>query len=133
MKLTYGKDTNLLKDMNRLNSILKLHLNGITLFFCLRLNAQSPDSGSDIFKYNCSNCHSPRMEVVGPALMDVVKQKDFKWFMFYTIDAQSLIARGDKRAIGVQKKYNIEHPKFHKLQKAEIKKIYDYIKKYNGN
>ena len=102
----------------------------VTLIFGFKLKAQTSASGEKIFKYNCSNCHSPEIKTIGPALKEVINQADFKWFMFYTIDAQNLIVKGDKRAIKLKKEYNIEHPKFYDLKKAEIREIYEYVKTY---
>lgn len=85
-------------------------------------------SGEKLFKQNCAVCHSAKHKIVGPALNDVIRKKNFKWFMFYTIDSKTLLEDKDRRALKLQKEYSIVHPKFHSLSKNEIKAIYDYVK-----
>lgn len=107
---------------------------GIILIFILDpMKYNQGVNGKELFDKNCSICHSVNQRMIGPALFDVVKKKNFKWFMFYTISSKTLLDEKDKRAIRIQEEFSIQHPEFRELSKDEIRAIYTFIRDVSRN
>ena len=82
-----------------------LLLAGIFILFISNIFAQ--DSGEQIFKQNCTACHSmTKARLVGPGLEGVTDKYEREWLVKWIRNSQELIASGDERAIKIFEEYN---------------------------
>jgi cytochrome c553 len=105
------------------------------LFFCIfTANAENPkniENGKNIFKKNCTACHSMdlKKELIGPALSGITDRKNRNWLKKWIKNNKSLRDSGDKDAISIYQKYGkIEMNLFPNLSEKEIDDILDFIK-----
>lgn len=110
-----------------------LHLAAIFLLFFLSQVSfsQSSDTiiGRQLFKSNCSACHSiGKGKVVGPDLAGVNQKRDEKWLIQWVHSSQSLVKSGDKDANAIFNEFNkIVMNDFAFLKDDEVKSILGYI------
>ena len=65
------------------------------------------DSGENIFKSNCTACHSiGKTRLVGPGLEGVTDKYEDAWLKKWILNSQAFIASGDERAIAIYEEYN---------------------------
>tara|TARA_B100001121_G_C18663129_1_gene609970 strand:+ start:48 stop:1262 length:1215 start_codon:yes stop_codon:yes gene_type:complete len=82
-----------------------LLLAGIFILFITNIFAQ--DSGEQIFKQNCTACHSmTKARLVGPGLEGVTDKYEREWLVKWIRNSQELIASGDERAIAIYEEYD---------------------------
>ena len=82
-----------------------LLLAGIFILFITNIFAQ--DSGEQIFKQNCTACHSmTKARLVGPGLEGVIDKYEREWLVKWIRNSQELIASGDERAIAIYEEYD---------------------------
>ena len=82
-----------------------LLLAGIFILFISNIFAQ--DSGEQIFKQNCTACHSmTKARLVGPGLEGVTDKYEREWLVKWIRNSQELIASGDERAIAIYEEYD---------------------------
>ena len=82
-----------------------LLLAGIFILFTTNIFAQ--DSGEQIFKQNCTACHSmTKARLVGPGLEGVTDKYEREWLVKWIRNSQELIASGDERAIAIYEEYD---------------------------
>ncbi|WP_337044534.1 cytochrome c [Emticicia sp. 17c] len=89
--------------------------------------------GEELFKNNCSQCHSVTNEmIVGPGLQDIQKRRSIRWIRRWVRDSQKLITSGDKYAINLYNKFNMTSmPAFSAFTNQDIDSIISYIAEIN--
>ena len=97
-----------------------------------QLMAANPPTGKRFFMQNCAMCHNPNVDVVGPKLKGVAKNRPEEWLRSMIINGDALRKNGDKVAVDLYLKWNkIEHPNFERLSNEEVDAIIDYLKTLN--
>ncbi|WP_185873346.1 c-type cytochrome [Blattabacterium cuenoti] len=89
------------------------------------------NNGKDLFKKNCTACHSIdlKKKMVGPALYGITKKRNREWLHKWIKDNKSLRNSGDKEAIKIYKEYQgIEMNSFAQLSSKQIDDILSFIK-----
>ncbi|WP_185870762.1 c-type cytochrome [Blattabacterium cuenoti] len=89
------------------------------------------ERGSELFKKNCTACHSIDLEkkMIGPALSGVAERRSREWLHKWIVDNKSLRKSGDKEAIAIYKEYgNTEMNSFPQLSEQQIDDILFFIK-----
>jgi len=90
-------------------------------------NAKS-DLGEQLFKENCTQCHSVSEVVVGPALGGITKERSVPWLIKWVHNSQKLIQSGDKDAKAVYEKFDhTDMPAFPQFTPDDIKNILAYV------
>lgn len=93
------------------------------------LIAREPPLGQKLFIQNCSPCHGANVDIVGPKMKGITKNRSDDWLMKMITNGDALIKSGDKDAVMLYKKWgNIQHPNFERLTKDEVQAIIDYLK-----
>jgi mono/diheme cytochrome c family protein len=89
-------------------------------------------SGEELFKSNCSSCHSiGKGRVVGPDLSGVYNKMNNEWLVSFIKSSQSMVKSGDKDAVAIFNEYKIPMPDFN-LTDQQISDIIAYIKQTDG-
>ena len=120
-----------------INNISKKLLTLLALVFVLTTNAFAQDgdaaAGETLFKNNCAQCHAVGSEiVVGPGLAGIEDRRDFAWLKKWINNPAAVIASGDKYAVEIFAKYNVQMTAFPAYGDAEIKNILAYVKSANA-
>lgn len=91
----------------------------------IRINAQS---GEELFKSNCSSCHTINGgKLVGPDLSGVYKKQDDAWLTNFIRASQKMVKSGDPAAVAIFNEFKIPMPDFN-FSDQQIAGILDYIK-----
>lgn len=89
-------------------------------------------SGEELFKSNCSSCHSiGKGKIVGPDLSGVYNKMNNDWLVSFIKSSQSMVKSGDKDAVAIFNEYKVPMPNFD-LSDQQINDIIDYIKQTDG-
>jgi mono/diheme cytochrome c family protein len=89
-------------------------------------------SGEELFKSNCSSCHSiGKGRVVGPDLSGVYNKMNNDWLVSFIKSSQSMVKSGDKDAVAIFNEYKIPMPDFN-FTDQQINDIINYIKQTDG-
>jgi mono/diheme cytochrome c family protein len=89
-------------------------------------------SGEELFKSNCSSCHSiGKGKIVGPDLSGVYNKMNNDWLISFIKSSQSMVKSGDKDAVAIFNEYKVPMPDFN-LSDQQITDILDYIKQTDG-
>ncbi|WP_185876884.1 c-type cytochrome [Blattabacterium cuenoti] len=109
----------------------------ISIFYCSLIFSIKSENikgdanvGADLFKKNCTACHSMELEkkMIGPALSGITKKRSREWLHKWIINNKSLRESGDKDAIAIYKEYgNIEMNLFPKLSEKQVDDILFFI------
>ncbi len=109
-------------------------------FVCLltlSLSAQteaklSPEAtaGLEVFKANCTSCHSMAVDGTGPALAGVQSKHSQEWLVKWIRNNEKLIASGDADAINTSKLKPSTMNTFESLSDAQINNVITYFKEY---
>ncbi|WP_185871135.1 c-type cytochrome [Blattabacterium cuenoti] len=106
------------------------------LFSCIKAKEDvqkiegNAEKGIDLFKKNCTACHSLDLEkkMIGPALYGITKKRNREWLHRWIKDNKSLRKSGDKDAISIYQEFgNIEMNSFPKLSEKQIDDILFFI------
>lgn len=90
-----------------------------------RINAQN---GEEIFKSNCSSCHTINGgKLVGPDLSGVYNKQDETWLKNFIRGSQKMVKSGDQAAVAIFNEFKIPMPDFN-LSDQQITAILDFIK-----
>ncbi len=90
-------------------------------------NAQS--KGEQIFKSACAVCHTVgKGKLVGPDLKGVSSKYDEKWLINFIRSSQTMVRKGDARAVKVFNENNKIPMPDNNLSDADIKLVMSYIK-----
>jgi mono/diheme cytochrome c family protein len=86
-------------------------------------------AGESLFKNNCSSCHAPHEQVVGPALSGVSKRRPIDWIIKFVHNSQKVIKEEkDPYAVALFTKFNnTVMTSFPSFSDQEIKSIVAYI------
>ncbi len=91
-------------------------------------------SGKNLFKQNCSMCHSLDIKIVGPPLLKINERREYEWLISYIEDENKLRNSGDSIAIKLFAEYRIGHPAYSTdLSKREVKRIIKYLAQESYN
>jgi mono/diheme cytochrome c family protein len=94
-----------------------------------QLMAMKPSTGLELFKQNCTQCHSSDRDIVGPKLRGVTDRRTNEWLKKMIINGDALVKSGDKDAVEMYDKwYHVKHPDFEMLTKKEVNLIIEYLK-----
>jgi mono/diheme cytochrome c family protein len=89
-------------------------------------------SGEELFKSNCSSCHSiGKGKIVGPDLSGVYNKMNNDWLVSFIKSSQSMVKAGDQDAVAIFNEYKIPMPDFN-LSDQQINDIIGYIKQTDG-
>lgn len=106
----------------------KIILTIVVAFTSTVIYAQA--NGEKLFKTVCSACHTVgKGKVVGPDLKNVHTKYDEKWLISFIKSSQTMIKKGDPKAVKVFNENNKIPMPDNKYTDAEIKDIIAYIKK----
>lgn len=85
-------------------------------------------NGKDIFKANCSACHSPASnKMTGPGLRGSTTRRSSDWLLSWVKNSGELVKSGDSAAVALVKEYNnIPMPPF-ALSDADITSVFTYV------
>lgn len=87
-------------------------------------------SGKELYKMNCSSCHSIRKEILGPPLEEITNQRTNLWI--YTYLAKRDKIKKDSLYFALRAKYKISCINFPDFKLEDIDAIVDYIKQTQG-
>ncbi len=115
---------------------MKKFLFFIIIFFLFNTTTKvsaigNPEIGKDLFKKNCTACHSIdlKKKMIGPPLSGIMEKRKSDWLHKWIRDNKSLRNSGDKDAIAIYKEYgNIEMNSFINLTETQIDDILSFIK-----
>lgn len=87
--------------------------------------------GYKLFDETCAQCHSLKIQIVGPSLSGIGQIRNRDWPMQFVRNGDSLMKGGDSLAGNVYRKYGkVAHPDFSYLTRKDIEAILDYIKEH---
>ena len=86
------------------------------------------------FRNMCTSCHvisggiakTPNVNMVGPDLFGVVKNRDYKWLTRWLKEPDVMLAEIDPIAMALKEKYQVNMPNF-KLSQTEVKNLIQYM------
>ncbi len=94
-----------------------------------KLVASESPTGQKLFSQNCSMCHTPNVDIVGPMMKGVTDRRTSDWLTKMITNGDALQKSGDKDAVELYMKWsNTQHPKFEQLSNEEVKAIIEYLK-----
>lgn len=88
--------------------------------------------GRNLFRNNCSSCHSLLTAETGQALAGVTYRHSRKWLYSWTRNWHVLVDAGDPEAVQVQNYSPSQMNLFPNLKDYELKALYDYIECEGG-
>jgi mono/diheme cytochrome c family protein len=95
-----------------------------------QLRKMDAPTGKSLFIGNCSMCHHPVNDIVGPPLKGVDKRRKKEWLVKMIRDGEALRLSGDKTAEQLFITWHkTQHPDFNQLTDEELNMLLDYIKK----
>ncbi len=93
-------------------------------------NSAFAQSGEELFKANCANCHKPDVDYTGPALKGVRDRiPDPEWLYKWVANPAGT---NDPYATALKKKWVIIMTAYPNLKKAQIDAILDYVDAYKA-
>ena len=93
-----------------------------------KLVASEPPTGQKLFIQNCSMCHNPNVDIVGPLLKGVTYRRNNNWLTKMITNGDALQKSGDMDAVELYRKWNNnQHPNFELLSNGEVKEIIEYL------
>lgn len=99
----------------------------IICFLLINLQLQA-QNGEEIFKSNCSSCHTiGKGKLVGPDLSGVYKTKNADWLGKFIRSSQGMVKSGDPDAVALFNEFKIPMPD-NNLTDQQINSIIDYIR-----
>ncbi len=113
--------------MNRLLRISNIFLTSIFLMLSLVVFSQ-PD-GEQIFKANCTACHSlGKNKLIGPGLEGITDKRKKEWLKKWINNSSDLIASGDPDAVAIFEEYNrVAMTNFY-FADDEFEALFEYLK-----
>ena len=113
--------------MNKLLRIGNIFLTGIFLMLSLVVFSQ-PD-GEQIFKANCTACHSlGKTKLIGPGLEGITDKRKKEWLKKWINNSSDLIASGDPDAVAIFEEYNkVAMTNFY-FADDEFEALFEYLK-----
>lgn len=85
--------------------------------------------GKNLFKQNCSSCHSiGDGKVLGPDLANVNDRREKEWLISFIKSSQSMIKDGDEQAVELYNEYDQINMPDQPLSDEQIASILQYIK-----
>ena len=101
-------------------------LTGIFLSISINLFAQV--DGEQLFKQNCTACHSlGTSRLIGPGLEGVTEKYEKEWLFKWIRNSQALIQSGDERAIAIYEEYDKVAMTAFDFSDEELTSLLDYI------
>ena len=90
--------------------------------------------GEDVFKANCSACHSTDdTKLVGPGLKGVTEKRSEEWLLAWTKNSTALIESGDEDAKAIYDEFGgMMMTSFDFLSDEEILSVFAYIDEVNS-
>jgi len=111
--------------------------NKILIFLALGffgLKTIKAQNGEELFKKNCSPCHTVGAgKLVGPDLQGITQKKDKEWLLKFTKSSTKLINSGDPDAVSIFNEFNRLPMPDQNLSDLEIDEIMKYIAGFSGN
>lgn len=100
----------------------------VSLFMFVELQTANAQNGKDIFKANCSACHSAASQkMTGPGLRGATTRRSPQWILDWVKNSGELVKNGDSTAVALLKEFNnMPMPPF-VLSDAEITSIFTYV------
>ena len=126
---TFGK---FISGMKRKHFAPRLFLIGLNMLLAFSVTAQpaaSALSGQELFKANCTSCHSiGKGRMVGPDLKNVHQKRSEAWLLKWIKSSKLLISSGDADAVAIFNEYNkVPMTEFALLTDDQIKSLIHYI------
>ena len=85
-------------------------------------------NGKTLFNQNCAGCHSINNKLTGPALNDLILQRNNDWLYTFLTNRKNVLK--DSLYKTLSKKYEFHCMEFPDLTKEDVELISDYIKNY---
>lgn len=99
------------------------------LFLLLPFGGLAQIDGDQIFKTNCTACHTiGKGRLLGPDLKDVMLRRDESWVIRMIQSSQSLIGEGDTIATALFQEYNFLPMPDQPLGKDAMTALIEYLK-----
>ena len=99
---------------------------GILLSSSINLSAKV--DGEQLFKQNCTACHSlGTSRLIGPGLEGVTEKYEKEWLFKWIRNSQALIQSGDERAISIYEEYDKVAMTAFDFSDEELTSLLDYI------
>ncbi|MEE2953920.1 MAG: c-type cytochrome [Bacteroidota bacterium] len=99
---------------------------GILLSISINLFAEA--DGEQLFKQNCTACHSlGTSRLIGPGLEGVTEKYEKEWLFKWIRNSQALIQSGDERAIAIYEEYDKVAMTAFDFSDEELTSLLDYI------
>ena len=101
-------------------------ITGILLSISINLFAEA--DGEQLFKQNCTACHSlGTSRLIGPGLEGVTEKYEKEWLFKWIRNSQALIQSGDERAIAIYEEYDKVAMTAFDFSDEELTSLLDYI------
>jgi len=100
----------------------------IGIFFSISVNLFAQVDGEQLFKQNCTACHSlGTSRLVGPGLEGVTEKYEKEWLFKWIRNSQALIQSGDERAIAIYEEYDKVAMTAFDFSDEELTALLDYM------
>ena len=84
------------------------------------------DAGTKLFEINCTACHEPYKDKIGPALVGVTGRRTPEWIMNMMLNPEEMV-KTDPICLGLLAKYNAVMAN-QRLKQEESRKILEYLR-----
>lgn len=99
-----------------------------SLLYKQMLDSLAKRTGKELFAQNCTSCHNPYKDVVGPKLVGVTNRRSDKWIRSWIRNSAKMIANGDKQAVALYSEWHkTAMTSFPDLSKEDINKLMEYL------
>lgn len=92
------------------------------------LLARENITGEELFKQNCTSCHTLHEDATGPAMKGVASRHSEAWLRKWIAGPAILLAAGDKEAWAVYNKWNRTAMTSFRMRKKDMDKLIGYLK-----
>ncbi|MFA0962667.1 cytochrome c [Roseivirga sp. BDSF3-8] len=87
--------------------------------------------GFEIYINNCTVCHDMKVQVVGPALVDVHERMDSLSLRAWIRNSQALIESDDEYAVNLYEEYNRTMMPAFDFTDEQLTQLIDYLEAYS--
>jgi glucose/arabinose dehydrogenase/mono/diheme cytochrome c family protein len=84
-------------------------------------------AGKALFEQQCSTCHNFTQKTIGPNLSGLTREVETDWIKAFIKNSQSLIDKGDSRAVEIFSEYGVPMPAFAGLDEQQLDALLSYM------
>lgn len=96
------------------------------LLFPLKALAQEID-GKSLYRFHCASCHDEKVEMVGPSINQIIKDRSAEWCNAFISSSDSLAMSGDSIAFTIASTTGLAHMYRDVLSEAERRRLVEYL------